>query len=595
MPRNNHEEGMIRVTLLGVKSSMLRVQVPANASVEIIKTLWCEEFDSKNSRETDDDDLHLQYHCLFDGFLCEDQASMVGLGVVDGDTLYIFTDKTEEQGAVIKYQKRTAEEISVGLNVLFGEEENLTVRHNDNFSVENHGHGQCFSLTDSLLEKVFDAEIRTLFSEDTDYDRTLKQLKDSLLNHVYSEGNILTDVELSNMIIKTLVNKDQPRLDTTMKKVYEILLRVRDMCLIPPEFENINYGTVFIGPSRNAGINNYLAFPPTVQLSGVNWKTTLRDLIESYREYSNFDIPGEDEDLFFNNTAYGVEERVFDVYVDALFKLPFLPTYLHFSFQFDVSCNEDLRCVDDLVSFIEGDEAGSSDSKSKKKKKRKKKNQQHETLEEGTTNKTVSKKNEEDIENKLEDKLIEVETMFDDLNDYLDKMKSEKARIESEIKEEETKIEKQEQVKSSMKQMQEKDSQLSRTIFNTESELNNISDGILSCDSEIHALQMRLKRVSELRTGLANRKKDKLDKLKILDDEKRGLAAQMMLNSETSRNFEEKHNSLNKIQKLREQLSSVEVSLESMNKAKTCKDLLENLESMMSSCGLIVKNNTFPV
>ena len=104
---------------------------------------------------------------------------------------------------------------------------------------------------------------------------------------------------------------------------------------------------------RNANFSNYLAFPPTVQLSGINWKTSLRDLLHSYREYSNFNIPDNHDHLYFNNEPYLLDERVFDVYVDSLKSLPFYPANLHFSFPFDIAATEDLRCIDDLVSFIE--------------------------------------------------------------------------------------------------------------------------------------------------------------------------------------------------------------------------------------------------
>ena len=62
----------------------------------------------------------LTWSLVFDGLLLEDEATLVGLGIVDGDVIYVG-----EKGSfrnIWHFKNRVAEDISVGLNVLLGEE-----------------------------------------------------------------------------------------------------------------------------------------------------------------------------------------------------------------------------------------------------------------------------------------------------------------------------------------------------------------------------------------------------------------------------------------------------------------------------------------
>merc|ERR1719219_782481 len=78
-----------------------------------------------------------------------------------------------------------------------------------------------------------------------------------------------------------------------------------------PDSANIDYDSVFIGPERNANFSNYLAFPPTVQLRGVSWKTSLRDLMESYQEYTGTGCSlNTCPHLMFNNETFSRRESV---------------------------------------------------------------------------------------------------------------------------------------------------------------------------------------------------------------------------------------------------------------------------------------------
>lgn len=120
MPKSNID-GSIEITLQGHGDSM-RLHIDVNSTVVNIKEVW---------REYACCHGHRPLFCLFDGFLLEDEATLVGLGVVGGDTILLFSDGSPPDDSkllpLVNNSKRSAEEISVGLNVLFGEEERLEV------------------------------------------------------------------------------------------------------------------------------------------------------------------------------------------------------------------------------------------------------------------------------------------------------------------------------------------------------------------------------------------------------------------------------------------------------------------------------------
>ena len=93
--------------------------------------------------------------------------------------------------------------------------------------------------------------------------------------------------------------------------------------------------------------------PLIFYVSGVTWKTTLKDLLSSYRECSNFLFPDKFQGLNYNNESFPLEDSVLNVYVRSLHGLPVVPLNHYFSFPFDIIATPDLRCIDDLVSFIE--------------------------------------------------------------------------------------------------------------------------------------------------------------------------------------------------------------------------------------------------
>ena len=121
MPKGSGIDGSIEITLQGDENSM-RLHVDVNSDVRNIKEVWREFAGVCRNRSL---------YCLFDGFLLEDVATFVGLGVVGGDTILLFGEGSPPDESklipLMKKSKRSAEEISVGLNVLFGEDERLEV------------------------------------------------------------------------------------------------------------------------------------------------------------------------------------------------------------------------------------------------------------------------------------------------------------------------------------------------------------------------------------------------------------------------------------------------------------------------------------
>ena len=87
----------------------------------LVKTWLLEDL-----RENPDD---LQWNIVFDEMYVEDEATPTGLGMVDGDTIglhyrsYVAKSFSHELEKLFTKTKRTANIISVGLNVVVGESE----------------------------------------------------------------------------------------------------------------------------------------------------------------------------------------------------------------------------------------------------------------------------------------------------------------------------------------------------------------------------------------------------------------------------------------------------------------------------------------
>ena len=412
----------------------------------------------------------------------------------------------------------------------------------------------------------------------------INKITKACIEHVYGHGLHLEDKDL----VQLLPQED----DQNAAEMLEVLKDFRNAYWTLPGLQDpdngyIDYDKVFIGPERTANFTNYLAFPPTVQLYGLDWRTTLRDLMESYREYSGFNIPDEFDHLLFNNQEYSLDDMVFDVIIDSFAHVPFLPTHLHFCFQFDIENSKDMRNVDDLVSFIEGEgDECCNEPKKKKKKKQKKKDPSPlpvkeepqaliveslpltELVENNPSKKSendstgpisvlkenhkinLESDNKENLMNRDDEKKVKLETLVDVQVSIQNELLLEKKKL----------VNNKEENELNLAFLREKDANLINTITRTDLEVSNISNGISSCDSEIHDLEMRLQRAKLLRGTLMDKRNKKFEKLKTLEEEKRKLTQKINTDSLLSR---ENHvNTLRNIESLNSYLEGTEKEIE---------------------------------
>ena len=575
MPKQNFD-GCIEITLQGSNREVtsakdiinLPIKSPVSSSVESLKKVWN---DYMNSSE--------ELYCVFDGFLLEDQATLVGLGVVGGDSVLVFPKRDgAEQLLDIQMKRRSAEEISVGLNVLIGEDEGLEVL-------------ELLEQESSFLESeapVFSRKM-SLFDNDENVRRIVQshcldidKLRENFVNLVYYQENSWSLSSSPDYLL--LQQKNYDTLREHRQEIFQALHRFWLHHYQLPDSLNIDYETVFIGPERNASFSNYLAFPPTVQLRGVSWTTTLRDLLESYQEYSGCNIHTHNQ-LFFNNESYSLQERVFDVYIESLSRLSVLPSHQHFSFSFDISTTEDLRCVDDLVNFIEGGDEVNSEGRKKKKKRKKKgqnedyKDQNLEELAEELKSQMIqdreSRTSPPELPTEIIEKTIREEparemsrNIVNELGQKigLTKLEALKKEFEFEIEREKRNLEENDRNEKRLVSMRERDARLIVQIRQVDQDISNISNGISSCDSEIHDLEIRLKRVKLLKEKLSERQSEKMRRIRLLEEEKRNLTQN--INSEAGRAFEERTKIYNRIDELKKKLLSAIKDIEDFDQVE---------------------------
>ena len=584
MPKNGCIQGSIEITLQGPEDTM-RLHTAVDSTVEDIKEVWREYAGCRRD---------LSLFCIFDGFLLEDAATLVGLGVVGGDTIMVFPPVSPSLPVIppVKMIKRNAKEISVGLNVLFGEEEELPVLIPEKCCPNVHVGPLC-SERMAMLEKILDDLIQILERHDAKVTGRfdMNEIKKACFAHVYEEGRQLEDRDL----IRLLPQED----DQIVAEVFGVLKHFRDTNWTLPGAGHIEYDIVFIGPERNADWTNYLAFPPTVKLCGLDWKTSLRDLLESYREYTNFNIPDEVDHLWFNNEMYLLDERVYDVIINGLSQIPSLPSHQLFSFQFDISETEDLRRIDDLVSFIEGDEYGNEPKKKKKKRKKKVQQAVHtessiplieetKALKVEPPTKLVkdnpSKESENDVAVSIsslnEVNKINFSDHKENLMSRVETLVDVKVSIESGLFSEKQKLAQNDEKEQNLAFLKEKDQNLIMSINRTDQEVSNISNGISSCDSEIHDLEMRLQRSKLLKETLTDKRNIKYEKLKTLEEEKRQLTQK--INVDSQQYHEERTNTLQNIESLSSYLAGTEQEIvENLSRdgSAKCPLALQYLES----------------
>ena len=186
-----------------------------------------------------DPDCTKQLCCIFDGFLLENNATLVGLGVVGGDTILVFpkdgsadsdTVQTSTNSVLtkrMKLKKRIAEEFSVGLNVLFGEEEEYCVLHS-----EDNSHM-------SFLEHFFEEPIRRIlltYGQDVIRSYNLEEIRLFAYTEIYEMCDV-PETKSFLQFLPDLKSKNDKRrhdaafevlefIDSFMKSNYKITGRV---------------------------------------------------------------------------------------------------------------------------------------------------------------------------------------------------------------------------------------------------------------------------------------------------------------------------------------------------------------------------------
>jgi len=153
----------------------------------------------------------------------------------------------------------------------------------------------------------------------------------------------------------------------------------------------------------------------------------------------------------------------------------------------------------------------------------------------------------------------------------LESLISTKSNICKEMNEMEEKIVKNIEDERRLKVMREKVSKLITKASIVDLEVSNLSNGIASCDSEIHDLELRLKKARLLRDNLRERRSEKYDKLKSLEEDKRLLSQN--INSEAVRSFEERTNNSNKKAELTRKLNDVNDEIEKFDTSDGSQEL----------------------
>merc|ERR1712098_162489 len=153
----------------------------------------------------------------------------------------------------------------------------------------------------------------------------------------------------------------------------------------------------------------------------------------------------------------------------------------------------------------------------------------------------------------------------------LESLISTKSNLCKEMSEIEEKIVKNIEDERRLKGMREKVAKLITKSSIVDLEVSNLSNGISSCDSEIHDLELRLKKARLLRDNLCERRSEKYEKLKTLEEDKRLLSQN--INSEAVRSFEERANNSKKKVELTRKLNDVNDEIEKFDTSDGSQEL----------------------
>jgi len=328
---------------------------------------------------------------MFDSLLLEDGATLVGLGVVDGDTVYV-SDNGVESFRGIEMNSRIAEEISVGLNVLLGEAEHGfdVIPEDEEKEKESLSIPGCCATCIYCIRELylFKDRFNQAFLNNPHLVKNLPNFADFITHCDTEKNHENCDCDNWEYYENCVFDCYEDRLDSFINNLPEgsntldyckVMLElfpqdknVKTMRKCPRDIHTNCTDPVgfYIGPTRNSNFSNYLAFPPTIlmKVGKISDKTTLQDLVYSYQLYSEQRILT--SFLNYSNERFDLTKTVFEV----INSNAFLNNH-YFSFPYDISKSEDTRCIDDLVEFIQGDGDAGTERKKKKKRRKKSSNQ----------------------------------------------------------------------------------------------------------------------------------------------------------------------------------------------------------------------------
>ena len=343
---------------------------------------------------------------IFDEMVVEDEATPMGLGMVDDDTL-VFLQKN-----VVKYpgpnvmitigrSKRKAKEISVGLNVLVGEAEGgLPLIGSPGLCPAPECREQLAILAALLpaLQRTVDEMVASGMAPDyrPDFSKANKKLVEFYYVHARQGFKEVNDILSTFEKHMNRFSKEGGRRGEEGSRSQQLWTKISFtmaefiMDTGPPpackdEENNIVY---YVGLARNCTALNYLSCPPTVHLKGVSSNTTFQELATAWITYVKNETNSPHlEGVSYDNVRYEFSEgvKVADLVCPGLMKyyfcLDIVPGlrkhYLNVSSSNNNQHNnqdqqeEDDRDINQLLEFIEGDDGKEQDKKKKRKKKKK--------------------------------------------------------------------------------------------------------------------------------------------------------------------------------------------------------------------------------
>ena len=368
---------------------------------------------------------------IFDEMLVEDEATPIGLGMVDDDTMIMMMQKDVIKNPgpnvmkTIERTKRKAKEISVGLNVLVGGAEGgLPLIGSPGPCSAPKCREQLAKLRANLLPALTMVTDEMMASgmlpvHRPDFSKVGKKLAEWHYVHAHQGFKEVDDVlrryAISNQQL-FLSNsqlgigneenaQEMKRIQMLYSKIAATMAELYKAAEVPAckdEESDIKY---YVGLARNCTALNYLFCPPTVQLKGVAKITTLEELIKAWITYVKSETHSLDTVSYDNVRITYVKSETHSTHLDAVsydnvgYELtegvkvgdlvcPGLRKYYfclniepglrkHFLNLTSVKNNqqvqqeEDDRDINLLLEFIEGNDRKEQDKKKKRKKKKK--------------------------------------------------------------------------------------------------------------------------------------------------------------------------------------------------------------------------------